>query len=116
MNEAKMDPRRLPETGLEWREFRRWVRAKVAEFQADEDVLPARGVPQEGMIRYWKQFRPRMVRRLKAHGLLEDLAYVLDCLKSKAEDANLESGLGWPDSREMAEREWLLMEPEHPEA
>lgn len=107
-----MNHKHLQAPPLDGPPFAQWVKDKTKEFQ-DADMTQAMGTQkQQEMIAYWKANRPKMYQRMKALGLLEKLAFVLENLAIQEEDRNLAGGMGWPDSREQAEQAWLLMEPE----
>lgn len=56
--------------------------------------------------------RPQMWAKLKEDGTAEDLALVLQVAMWNAVDQYEKAGMPPTDARELAEREWLMMEPE----
>ena len=89
------------------------IKARSARI-AREEREPG-GKRERDMIALWRQIRPQMVARLEGLGVLEEFAHLLAWNRSEAESRYLDSGLGWPDSREEANRDWLISEPESQE-
>lgn len=73
------------------------------------------GQKEREMIALWRQIRPRMVARLEQAGILDEFAHLLINRASEASMENQRAGMGWPDSREEANKDWLLMDPEEPD-
>jgi|GEM_PF-3461870 len=92
-----------------------WVNRETTRFKEDElESWPAMGATdlQAEMKAYWKQNRPQMYRRLMTARLLNKMAYVLECKMWEQEAKNQAAGMPWPDSRNQAQQDWLLMDPE----
>jgi hypothetical protein len=65
------------------------------------------------ILKAWRILRPQMWAKLKEDGTAEDLALVLQVAMWNAVDQYEKAGMPPTDARELAEREWLLMEPEN---
>lgn len=105
----------LPQNKQEMTTFKAWLNQEQKRFQEDqEEVWPVMGATnrQREMKSYWRTHRPTMYKILLAENLLNQLAHVLECKMWEQEQKNQDSGIPWPDSRNLAQQEWLLMEPE----
>lgn len=97
------------------RELAAWLDQEIRRYQADEEtILPVMGATdiQKEMKAYWKQNRPGMYHRLMTARLLNKMTQVLECKMWEQEEKNQAAGMPWPDSRNQAQQDWLLMEPE----
>jgi hypothetical protein len=80
-----------------------------------ETDWPIGGQKEREMIALWRQIRPRMVARLEQAGILAEFAHLIESRRFAASEANQKAGMGWPDSREEANKDWLIVDPEGPE-
>lgn len=87
-----------------------WVNQQVAEL-AHQGLVP--GSPRESeILKDWHHNRPRMMHRLKAQGIAEKMAFVLDQKQNQARKRYLQSGMPPTDAEELATTEWLMLGPE----
>lgn len=96
------------------RQLVRQIKAESARIAETE--MGIGGQKEREMIALWRQIRPRMVARLEQLGILEEFAHLLNQRRNEAEDAYLKAGMGWPDSREEANKDWLINDPQADEA
>lgn len=95
---------------------RRLIRAIKQECLRLEDEWPMGGQIEDQMIERWRQRRPKMVARLEQAGILAEFAHLIECRRGEAMENYFKAGMGWPDSREEANRDWLLEDPEADDA
>lgn len=92
---------------------RQLIRAvKSASRKIQDEEWPIGSLKEREMIELWRRIRPQMTARLESMGILEEFAHLLHCRRMEAEDQYLKAGMGWPDSREQANLDWLIVEPE----
>jgi len=92
-----------------------WINQQVADL-AREAKVP--GSPREtDLLQHWFQARPKMLHQLMAVApdLPEKLAFVLVEKQYQAMMAYLAAGMAYPDARQTANQDWLMMEPEQPD-
>lgn len=85
---------------------------KRASREIAQSDWPMGSQKEREMIAEWRRIRPKMVNRLLAMGILKEFAHLIETRRFEAETANLTAGMGWPDSREQANRDWLIWEAE----
>jgi hypothetical protein len=90
--------------------FKKWVLREHARLKAKEETLNLE--LRARMLKSWELERPKMYARLKSQGIVEQTADVLQAKMWQAEEKYQAGGMPYPDSKEQAEREWLLLEPE----
>lgn len=66
------------------------------------------------VLETWKRDSPKMYARLKRRGMDVTLALVLIARAFDREKELMNAGMMYPDAREQAEREILMLEPETP--
>lgn len=87
-----------------------WVNRETAAY-AHQGLVP--GSPREkDILRTWHLNRPKMLDELKAAGIAEKMAFVLDQKQELARQQYLQAGMPPTDARELATKEWLLLSPE----
>ena len=87
-----------------------WVNQEVANY-AHQGLVP--GAPDEAdAIKNWRHNRHKMYQRLKAQGMLEKTAFVLNQKCQEAMNRYLKAGMPPTDAREQAVAEWMLLGPE----
>ena len=87
-----------------------WVNQEVAALSRQGWSL---GSPREtSLLKYWRLHRPKMFMALSRAGLATKLATVLDARRYQAKETYIRAGMPLTDAEEMAERDWLIREPE----
>lgn len=87
-----------------------WVNQEAAAL-AHRGQTP--GSPREAdLLAHWHHHRPKMLHQLKAAGIAEKMALVLDQKRWEAKLAYIQAGMPMTDAELEATKEWLLMEPE----
>lgn len=92
------------------RQLARRVKAESARLAETEYGVG--GQKEQEMIAQWREQRPKMVARLERMGILAEFAHLIETKRGQAMDANRKAGMGWPDSREQANLDWLIADPE----
>lgn len=64
------------------------------------------------MIEQWRAIRPKMTARLEQAGILKEFAHLIETRRFEAQKMYERAGMPYPDSREQAEQEWLICDPE----
>jgi len=96
------------------RELVQQIKAESAK--AAEDLFGPGGTIQDEMVEQWREIRPKMVADLERQGILAEFAHLILVRREETEDRYLAAGMGWPDSREQANLDWLIYEPETEDA
>lgn len=92
---------------------RQLIRAvKAASLKIQEEDWPMGSQREREMIVEWRQIRPKMVARLESMGILNEFAHLIESRRFEAMEQYQKAGMGWPDSREQANLDWLIVEPE----
>ncbi len=86
-------------------------KAKAQEMRDREEIYSLD--LHKRILKAWRILRPKMWASLKENGTAEDLALVLQVAMWDAVDRYEKAGIPPTDARELAEREWLMMEPEN---
>jgi hypothetical protein len=87
-----------------------WV-SRETETLVNEGETPG-SLEEQDLIKHWRRNRPKMYRRLLAAGMLEKMAFVLYEKMYQSTRVYIQGGLPYPDAREEATRDWLIMGPE----
>lgn len=103
MNQAKQD-----------QSFRKWVHQKHQEFSQGEELIHNTELDKQ-IKETWLVNSPKMYQDLKRQRILDKTAFVLQELMWQESDRLEAAGMPPTDAREMAEREWLMLEPEEEE-
>lgn len=96
------------------RELVQQIKAESAK--AAEETWGLGDQIQTRMIDNWREIRPKMVADLERQGILAEFAHLLLVRREETEDRYLAAGMGWPDSREQANLDWLINAPETEDA
>lgn len=109
-----MNPTQVPMKPLEMVKFRHWVQTEAQKI-VDEEVLINKLMRAE-ILRAWAVYHPEMMAELNKAGIAEQFADVCQAKMWEAQEQYQEAGMPWPDSKEQACLEWLMMyPPEQPE-
>lgn len=87
-----------------------WVNQEAANL-AHQGLVP--GSPREKeILKSWQLNRPRMLHQLRAQGIAEKMAFVLDQKQNQARKQYLQAGMPPTDAEEQATKDWLMLGPE----
>lgn len=101
------------ETNPDSKTFAAWVRR---ESKALAEDWPMGSRDEKKLLESWGTQRPQMLADLRRLGVAEELAHVLRNREGEAVRELLKARMGPTDAREQAAREWLMLEPEKPDA
>ena len=87
------------------------IRKERKEYEADENLIHNRLLHQQ-IIATWERDSPKMMKELRSLKLVDDMAFVAQERMWRRTDELEESGMPPTDAREIAEREYLMLEPE----
>lgn len=104
-----MNPTQVPMNPLEMVKFRHWVRTETQKL-AEQEVAPVISLRKE-ILRAWEVYHPEMMAELNKAGIAEQFADVCQAKMWEAQEQYQEAGMPWPDSKEQACLEWLMMYP-----
>ena len=94
------------------REFVKWVKKEARKEHKFE--LGIGGADQRMMLEFWKEYRPKMYRRLRRHGIHKLFAKILE-EKAFEQQVKTTRDLGGAEALEQARMDWYLMEEEETE-
>ena len=93
------------------RKFRQWIKTQTRRF-IRETEMEVGGPVETRLINHWEENRPKMYRRLKQLHLLTETAYVMMNMAWEAEKKYKKAGMSYPDAKQQAEQDWLMLEQE----
>lgn len=110
-----MNPGTVPiGNAVEMMKFRQWVKTETQKL-ADQEIAPTISLRKQ-ILAAWTEYHPAMMAELNKLGIAQDFADLMQAKMWEAQEAYQKAGMRWPDSREEAAREWLMMyPPEEPE-
>lgn len=100
-------------TTLTYQSWLQAIRAEHEENLKDDEISPNMEIHRR-ILASWEQESPKMWKQLKAQGMADILAQVVQQRMWNAVDENLAAGMPITDATEQAERDHLMMEPESP--
>ncbi len=105
-----MELKMVPTNPADQRKFRRWVMSETKRLEEQESILSI--LLRDQMLSAWEQHHPQMMSELKKMGIPQQFADLMQARMWQTQEEYQRAGMHWPDSKEQAMMEWLMLEPE----